>query len=64
MSDVASLVLLFAVALSTYLAIAANGGWTKTIVIGSILVINVLIGMYQEHSAEKSLAALKKDEYP
>ncbi len=29
-------------------------------VIGSILIINVLIGMYQEHSAEKSLSALKK----
>lgn len=60
LSDVASLVLLFAVLLSTYLALTADGGWTKTIVIGSILIINVAIGMYQEHSAEKSLAALKK----
>ncbi len=60
LSDVASLVLLFAVVLSTYLAITTGGGWTKPIVIGSILVINVVIGMYQENSAEKSLAALKK----
>lgn len=60
LSDVASLVLLFAVLLSTYLALTADGGWTKTVVIGSILIINVAIGMYQEHSAEKSLAALKK----
>lgn len=59
-SDVASLVLLFAVVLSTYLAIAVNGGWTKPIVIGAILVLNIVIGMYQEHSAEKSLSALKK----
>ncbi|WP_243884960.1 hypothetical protein [Lactiplantibacillus plantarum] len=27
-------------------------GWTKTIVIGAILVINVCIGLYQEASAE------------
>ncbi|GAA3609687.1 cation-translocating P-type ATPase [Secundilactobacillus similis] len=59
-SDVASLVLLFAVVLSTYLAIAVNGGWTKPIVIGAILVLNIVIGMFQEHSAEKSLSALKK----
>ena len=60
LSDVASLVLLFAVVLSTYLAVTTNSGWTKPIVIGSILVINVVIGMYQENSAEKSLAALKE----
>ncbi|CAM3042441.1 cation-translocating P-type ATPase [Lactiplantibacillus plajomi] len=64
MSDVSSLVLLFAVGLATYLAIAQNGGWTKTIVIGTILIINVVIGLYQEASAEKSLAALKSMSLP
>ncbi|TBX38021.1 cation-translocating P-type ATPase [Lactiplantibacillus paraplantarum] len=64
MSDVSSLVLLFAVGLATYLALAQNGGWTKTIVIGAILVINVCIGLYQEASAEKSLAALKSMSLP
>lgn len=64
LSDVSSMVLLFAVALATYLAIAQDGGWTKTIVIGSILIINVVIGLYQEASAEKSLAALKSMSLP
>ncbi|MFB9768971.1 cation-translocating P-type ATPase [Lactiplantibacillus modestisalitolerans] len=64
LSDVSSLVLLFAVGLATYLAIAQNGGWTKTIVIGTILIINVVIGLYQEASAEKSLAALKSMSLP
>lgn len=64
LKDVSSLVLLFAVLLATYMAIAQNGGWTKPIVIGSILVINVVIGLYQEASAEKSLAALKSMSLP
>ncbi len=64
MADIASLVLLFAVILSVYLALTTDGGWTKPIVIGSILVLNVLIGMYQEHSAEQALAALKKIKRP
>lgn len=59
-SDIASLVLLFAVVLSIYLALTTDSGWTKPIVIGSILVLNVMIGMYQEHSAEQALSALKK----
>lgn len=64
MSDVSSLVLLFAVALATYMALALNGGWVKPIVIGAILVINVAIGLYQEASAEKALAALKSMSLP
>ena len=64
LSDVSSLVLLFAVGLASYMAIAQNGGWMKTIVIGSILIINVAIGLYQEASAEKALAALKSMSLP
>ncbi|MFC6180845.1 cation-translocating P-type ATPase [Lactiplantibacillus daowaiensis] len=63
LSDVSSLVLLFAVGLASYMALQ-NGGWLKPIVIGSILVINVVIGLYQEASAEKSLAALKSMSLP
>jgi len=64
LSDVSSLVLLFAVGLATYMAVAQGGGWTKPLVIGAILVINVVIGMYQEASAEKALAALQSMSLP
>lgn len=64
LADVSSLVLLFAVLLASYMAIFQGGGWTKSIVIGSILVINVIIGMYQEASAEKALAALQSMSLP
>ncbi|MEB3362675.1 hypothetical protein SDC49_17335 [Lactobacillus sp. R2/2] len=46
------------------MAVFQNGGWTKTIVISLILVINVVIGLYQEASAERSLAALKEMSLP
>ncbi|MEB3365734.1 hypothetical protein SDC49_26240 [Lactobacillus sp. R2/2] len=55
---------MLAVVLATYMAIFQNGGWTKTIVISLILIINVVIGLYQEASAEKSLAALKAMSLP
>ena len=64
LKDISSLVLLLAIVLATYLALFQNGGWTKTIVISLILVINVVIGLYQEASAEKSLAALKAMSLP
>lgn len=59
LSDVASLVLLFAVILSTYLAATGSEKWSQPLIIGGILVLNVSISIYQEKSAEKALAALK-----
>ncbi|WP_382385258.1 cation-translocating P-type ATPase [Ligilactobacillus acidipiscis] len=59
LSDVASLVLLFAVILSTYLAATGSEKWSQPLIIGSILILNVSISIYQEKSAEKALAALK-----
>lgn len=59
LSDITSLILLFAVGLSAYLALMTDSDWTKTIVIGAIVILNVVIALYQEHSAEKALAALK-----
>ena len=64
LKDISSLVLLLAIILATYMAVFQNGGWTKTIVISLILVINVVIGLYQEASAERSLAALKEMSLP
>ena len=64
LKDISSLVLLLAIILATYMAVFQNGGWTKTIVISLILVINVVIGLYQEASAARSLAALKEMSLP
>lgn len=64
LKDISSLVLLLAIILATYMAVFQNGGWTKTIVISLILVINVVIGLYQEASAVRSLAALKEMSLP
>ncbi|WP_244055546.1 cation-translocating P-type ATPase [Ligilactobacillus pabuli] len=59
LSDITSLVLLFAVLLSTYLAVSGAEKWSQPLIIGSILALNVFISIYQEKSAEKALSALK-----
>lgn len=59
LSDVTSLVLLFAVGLSVYLALTADSGWFKPIIIGGIVVLNVGLSLYQEGRAERALASLK-----
>ncbi len=64
LTEVTAIILLIAVGISTYMAIALDGGWTKPIVIGAIVVLNVAIGLYQEQSAERALAALKQMSVP
>ena len=59
MTDITSLVLIFAVVLSAYLAATSGGGWTKTVVIALIVTLNVSISMLQEGRAEKAIASLQ-----
>lgn len=59
LKDTSTIILLIAAAISTYMAITADSGWTKIFVILSIVVVNVVLGISQERSAEKALDALK-----
>lgn len=59
LKDITSLVLLFAVALSVYLAAATDAGWGKPLIIAGIVALNVAISVIQEGRAEQALSSLK-----
>ena len=65
LAEIPTLILIAAAAIAAYTAIfhppdTLGRGWPKVVVIMSIVVINVVLGIYQENKAEKALEALKK----
>ena len=59
--EIMNVILLFTAALSFYLSLQdPNEGYIKSIVIFSIVVINIAVSIFQEGRAENALAALKK----
>lgn len=56
--DISTIILLIAVALSFILAIKEGSGFLEPLVILSIVIINIVLAITQESSAEKSLEAL------
>ena len=60
LKEIPTLILIAASIIAGYAAFLEGEGWTKVVVIMSIVVINVVLGIYQENKAEKALDALKK----
>lgn len=58
--EITSIILLIAVGISAYMAVVNGEGWTKVIVILSIVIINITLAIYQESRSEKALEALKE----
>ncbi|MBC1937081.1 cation-translocating P-type ATPase [Listeria grandensis] len=57
--EITTIILLVAAAISLYLAVTTGYGYPKVIVILAIVVLNMVLGIYQENNAERALEALQ-----
>lgn len=57
--EITTIILLVAAAISLYLAVTTGYGYPKVIVILGIVVLNMVLGIYQENNAERALEALQ-----
>ena len=60
MMDPMILILLAAAAISTVLAVAKGESFTDVIIILAVVIVNAVLGVYQENKAEKAIEALQK----
>ncbi len=60
LADPMIIILIVAAAISAVLAVVGNeeGGFTDVIIIGAVVLINAVLGVYQESKAEKAIEAL------
>ena len=66
-ADAMVIILIAAAVLSAFMAIKSNEGfegWIDVIVILAIVILNAILGVYQEGKADQALAALKKMSSP
>ncbi len=60
LSDPMIIILLVAAAISGVLAVVENEGFTDVIIILAVVLINAVLGVYQESKAEKAIEALQE----
>ncbi len=60
LSDPMIIILLVAAAVSAVLAVAENESFTDVIIILAVVIINAVLGVYQESKAEKAIEALQE----